>query len=315
MNFKQAVNQLNISSQCQKYGLSIWQCPQFIFLVMGLVIIGSSVTTFFIGSRYVEAPEAVALIVIILTTVLFVISFVITQGFERLAEANRMKSEFIGIVSHQLRSPLTNLKWAVELLMSGEVGKIEEKQLEYFKILKENCSRMGELVSDLLTVLGIEQRKLALNKKEISLAEIARDLIVGFKPWTLASNIKVEVEEEANLPQVMADPSQIKLVIENLLDNAIRYIKGSGEVKIKIFKKEKNLFFEIKDSGIGIPREDQKYIFQKFFRSGNAMKFQTKGSGLGLFIVKSIVEKSGGKIEFESEEGKGTTFRFTLPLK
>src|SRR4030042_1630563 len=177
MNFKQVVNQINISAQGERYGLSLWQCPQFIFLIMGTITIASSVTTYFIGTRYVQSPEMVALIVIILTSILFVVAFIITQGFERLAEANRMKSEFISIVSHQLRSPLTNLKWGIELLMSGDVGRIDEKQLEYFKILKENSSRMGELVSDLLTVLGIEQKKLSINKKEISLEELTNELL------------------------------------------------------------------------------------------------------------------------------------------
>lgn len=315
MLFKTIIDRLNVFAQCQRYGLSIWQCPQFIFLIMGIITIVSSISTYYIGNRYVQSPETVALIIIALTTFLLVIAFIITQGFERLAEANRMKSEFISIVSHQLRSPLTNLKWAIELLMSGEVGRIDESQLEYFKILKENSSRMGELVSDLLTVLGIEQRKLSINKKEISLEELTKELIFGFKSWISASNIKVGLEVEKNLPKILADPSQIKLVIENLLDNAIRYTKERGIVEIKIFKKEKDICFIAKDSGIGIPLQDQKHIFQKFFRSGNAMRYQTKGSGLGLFITKAIIEKSGGKINFKSGENEGSTFWFTLPIK
>ena len=103
---------------------------------MGLIIIGSSLTTYAIGQRYISEPEMIALIVILVTTVLLIIAFIITQSFERLAEANRLKSEFISIVSHQLRSPLSNLRWALELLMSGRVNSVTKKQLEYFKILK-----------------------------------------------------------------------------------------------------------------------------------------------------------------------------------
>jgi len=314
VNFKKILNQLNISSQCQSYGLTLWQCPQFLFLVMGIIIMGATIATYAIGTRYIEDPITVALIILCLAAVLFIIAFIIIQGFEKLAEANKMKSEFISVVSHQLRSPLSNLRWAIELLMSGKLCKINEKEVEYFKILKENISRMGEMVSDLLTVSRIEQRKLPLKKEEVSLGDLIRDLILAFKPWTTASNIEVNFQTEKKLPKVLADPSQIRLVVENLLDNAIRYIKDRGEVKIRLLNNGKNLYFEIEDNGVGIPKEDQKYIFQKFFRSGNVARYQTQGSGLGLYIAKAITEKSGGKIGFHSEEGKGSTFWFTLPI-
>ena len=315
MNFKKILSQLNISAHCQRYGLSLWQCPQFLFLVMGIIIIGATLTTYAIGTRYVEDPITVALIVLFLTAILFIIAFVIIQGFEKLAEANRMKSEFISVVSHQLRSPLSNLRWAIELLMSGRLGKIEEKQTEYFKILKENSGRMQELVSDLLTVSRIATAKLSFKNKEFSLKELISALIKEFEIFARASNVEIEFKPQENLPKVFADPSQIRLVVENLLDNAVRYIKDKGEVKVRLFRKEKNIYFEIEDNGVGIPREDQRYIFQKFFRSGNIMKYQTQGTGLGLYIAKAIIEQSGGKIGFESEENKGSIFWFTLPIK
>jgi len=315
VNSKKVFSQLNILIQCRRYGLSLWQCPQFLFLIMGIIIIGTAVITYAIGNRYIEDPALIALIVLLLTAILFIIAFIIIQGFERLAEANRMKSEFISVVSHQLRSPLSNLRWAIELLMSGRIGKIEEKQTEYFKILKENNSRMEELISDLLTVSRIEQRALPLKKRKFSLENLIKDLILEFKPFIQASNIEVKFKSEEDLPEILADPSQIRLVIGNLLDNAIRYIKDKGEVKIKLEKKGKNLYFEIADNGVGIPKEDKKYIFQKFFRADNVLKYQTQGSGLGLYITKAIVEKSGGKIGFSSQEGVGSSFWFTLPIK
>jgi signal transduction histidine kinase len=315
MNLKDVFSQLNIPVQCRKYGLSLWQCPQFLFLIMGLIIIISSVTAYALGVRYIEEPRMVALIVIFITAILFIIATIITNSFERLAEANRMKSEFVSIVSHQLRAPLSNLRWAIEILMSGRLGKIEEKQIEYFKILKENSSRMRELIEDLLIVSRIETARLPIRKMEFSLEDLVRELIKEFTPFALASNVEIKFQPKENLPKVFADQSQIRLVIENLLDNAIRYIKGAGVVEIKIENQDKNFYFEIKDTGVGIPKEEQKYIFQKFFRSENVLKYQTQGSGLGLYIAKAIVEKSGGKIGFKSQEGIGSTFWFTLPIK
>jgi len=281
---------------------------------MGLIIIGSTLSTYTIGTRYIEDPEIVALIVLILTTILFIIAFIITRSFERLAEANRMKSEFVKIVSHQLRSPITNLSWAIDILMSGEMGKVEEKQAEYFKILKENSSRMIDLVRDLLTVSRIEEGSLMIKREKISIEPIIKKLISRFKPFVLGSNVEIKFEAGENLPQIFIDTHQIEIVIENLFDNAIRYIKGEGEIKIKLKQRDKTLYFEIKDTGVGIPKDDQKFIFQKFFRSENALRQQTQGSGLGLFIAKSIIERFDGQIGFESEKSKGSTFWFTLPI-
>jgi signal transduction histidine kinase len=282
---------------------------------MGLIIIGSSLTVYAIGNKYIEDPTLVALLVLFISAILFIVASIITRSFERLAEASRMKSEFVSVVSHQLRSPLSNLKWVIEFLMSGRVGSVTEKQLEYFKILKENSNRMEELVSDLLTVSRIEQGKLPLKKEKISMDDLVKESVREMEIFARASNVEIDSKSEKNLPQIITDYFQLKLVIVNLLDNAIRYIKGRGRVEIILEKKNKNLHFEVKDNGVGIPQDDKKYIFQKFFRSENALRHQTEGSGLGLYIAKSIVEKLGGKIGFSSREGVGSTFWFNLPVK
>jgi len=309
------IEELNIFAQCKRYGLPLWQCPHFLFLVMGVIIIGSTLVVYFVGTHYIEDPQIVLLITLLVTAILFILAVMITRSFERLAEANRMKSEFVSVVSHQLRSPLSNLRWAIELLMSGRTNSVTEKQLEYFKILKENSARMSELVSDLLIVSRIETAKLPFKEQEFALEDLIKELIKEFESFAKASNVEVKFEPAKDLPKVFSDPSQIRLVIENLLDNAIRYVGESGQVLIKLEKQDKNFYFEIKDTGVGIPKEDQKYIFQKFFRSENVMRYQTQGSGLGLYITKAIVGRSGGKIGFQSQEGVGSTFWFTLPIK
>jgi signal transduction histidine kinase len=309
------LEQLNIPKQCKKYGLSLWQCPSFLFLIMGMIIALVSVLSYLIGTRYIAEPRIVALIVLIISAILLILATIITNSFEKLAEANRMKSEFISIVSHQLRAPLSNLAWAIELLMSGRLGKIEEQQIEYFKILKENSDRMKGLVKDLLIVSRIESARFSLKKEEFSLEELTREIIKEFEPFAKASNCEIEFSFEENLPKIYGDRYQIRQVIENLLDNAIRYTKGKGKVKIRIKKEKKFVCFEIEDNGVGIPKEDQKFIFQKFFRASNVLKYKTQGTGLGLYISKAIIERSGGKIGFKSKEGVGSTFWFKLPIK
>ena len=307
--------QLDIIGQCKRYGLSVWQCPQFLFVVMGVFIILASIVSYLIGARYILSPETVIFIVLIVASILFIIAFVITRSFERLAEASRMKSEFINIVSHQLRSPLTNIKWTFEVMASEEFKVPAEKQEEYFVNVKENIARMVELIDDLLIVSKIEQGSFSVAKVEISLKDLTEDLVERYKVFAEASRIKLNFYSQENMPKVLADPSLLKIVTENLIDNAIRYTKGGGIVEIKLIKEKDKVLFAIKDSGVGIPQKDQKYIFQKFFRAENISKERTRGSGLGLYVCKSILNRLGGQIWFKSQLGKGTTFYFTLPIK
>jgi len=306
---------LNIIGQCRDQGVSVWQCPQFLFLMMGLVIIVTSIIFFLIGTRYIVNLYFVALLNIFITLILFIISFIITRSFERLSEVVRMKSEFVNIVSHQLMTPITNIKWITDFLTSKNVKKTPKKKEEYFSQLKRNIERMVELVDNLLLVSRIEKGSFPIRKRKSSLEDLIKDLINRSKVFADAFNIKIKFYPQNNLPKSFFDPTFIKLVVENLIDNAIRYSKKEGKIEIWLEKKKNFLYFKIKDKGVGIPKADHKYIFQKFFRSENAIKEQTEGSGLGLYIAKSIIKKSKGKIWFESEEMKGTTFYFTLPIK
>jgi signal transduction histidine kinase len=308
--------QLNILKQCKRYGISLWQCPQFLFVVMGIIIILTSILSYLIGTRYIAEEETVVIIVLVVSVFLFVLSYTITRSFERVAEASRMKSEFINIVSHQLRSPLTNIKWTFEILSSEDFDVPDSKQEEYFVNVKENIARMVELIDDLLIVSRIEQGRLPIQNKEFDFAELVAEQVSRFKVFAEATHIKLSLAVEEGLPKVFADPSLLKLVIENLIDNAIRYTEGKGEVAVSIGKRDANkILFSVRDSGVGIPEKDQKYIFQKFFRAENALKQRTKGSGLGLYVCRTIVEKSGGQIWFKSKDHQGTTFFVTLPIK
>ncbi len=314
MELKKILKQFDLLGQSRKYGIPLWQYPQFLFLIMGLLIAGTMIFSYSSGIRYIDDPLLVILIVIILTVVLLVIDFIITNSFEKLAEASRMKSELIGIASHQLRTPLSNLKWVTDLLLSGRMGNFEEKQIEFIKLLKDNSDRMMELISNLLTASKIEEKN-HLKQEKTSIQNMVKEVIGAFIYSAQKKNLEIKSEIDEKLPEIFTNPTQLKMVFENLLDNAIRYSNEKGEIKIYLGHKSSHIYFDIKDSGVGIPQEDQKFIFQKFFRSKNAMRHQTQGSGLGLYIVKSIITRLGGKIGFTSEENKGSTFWLTLPIK
>jgi signal transduction histidine kinase len=315
MSFKEICQQLNFVRQCRRYGLGLWQCPSFLFLIIGTVIIIAMLATYLIAVRYAPEPEIAALIILGVTAILMIIGYLIIRSFDRLAEVSRMKSEFVSVVSHQLRTPLSSLKWSLNLIMSGRLGHLESQQLDQLRMIKENNQRMIDLVNDLLDVSRIEQGKMGLRPEKINLLDLTKDLIEEYMPLAKASNVSLGLEAEKDLPEVSADPKRIKLVVQNLIDNAIRYIKGQGWVKIRLKKANHRIRCEVEDNGVGIPAKDQRQVFQKFFRSQNVMKYQTEGTGLGLFIAKAIIEASGGKLGFQSQEGKGSTFWFELPIK
>lgn len=302
-------DQINFTSHYKKYNISLWQYPPFIFCIIGIVIIGSIIFTYFVGNKYFE-PMTLVLIIVFITIALLILNYIIVNSFERLAEANLMKLEFINIISHQLRAPLTNLKWTVDLALS-EDDCIKEGYLE---IIREQNDRMTKLVNDMLYVTRIEQGKWILKKEEVDIEKIVGKLTKEFSYFAKGSNVELKVDIEKKLPKVFGDSQKIGEVVSNFLSNAIHYSPKGGKVEIRLRKKDSRIRCEIKDNGAGIPKEDQKYIFQKFFRAGNILKYKTKGMGLGLFITKRIIENLAGRIGFESEEGKGSNFWFELPI-
>ncbi len=304
---------LNVIAECRHYNLKLRECPAFLFLLMGGVTIAAMLATYLIAVRYTE-PEFVISLVSGTTIIIFSIGNMVVSSFERLAQANRMKTEFISIASHQLRTPLSSLKWSLNLLASSHLGEMNEKQLDYLNIIKESNERMIRLVNDLLEVSRIEQGRIILNPQPFSLEDLAQSVINELKSLADASNVKIFFHKEEGLPKVYADPQKIGFVVQNLLDNAIKYTKSRGTVEVTLERAGNNLVFAVKDEGVGIPKDQQPQVFKKFFRSDNVLKHQTEGSGLGLFIAKALVEVSDGEIDFSSVEGRGSRFWVSLPF-
>lgn len=301
--------------ECKKANLSLWQCPPFLFLIMGTVTIVAMVATYLLASRQVDEPQIAALIVMGVAAFIFVIGNVIINSFNRIAEANRLKSEFIYIISHQLRSPLSVFRWTLDMLQHRLIKTKDYPSVENdIYTLNHASDYLVRLADSMLAINRVESGDLILKKGRFSLFQLTSDILKLFLKYAEASNIKIKLENYESAPDLVADREKIGLVIQNLLDNAIRYTHGSGDVTITIRRERYGLLWSIRDDGIGIAPEKQKHIFQKFFRSEDAKEEQPYGSGLGLYIAKRIVEASGGKIGFSSKDGVGSTFWFTLPI-
>jgi signal transduction histidine kinase len=315
MDGGKTIKKLPLFKECGENNISLWQCPSFLFFVLGLLNIGAMISTYFISTRFTEEPEITALITILVSLVIFVIGSIIVQGFDKLLQANKMKTEFIRIASHQLRTPLSSLRWANDLLMQGGgIDKPTHEQSEYLEIIKESNQRMLKLINDLLDVTKIEMGNLPMELKPIVIKNMAEEAVAELRPMANAKNVVLDLKVEENLPPVLSDPEKCKMVFTNLIDNSVKYSKGKGRVDVSVYQAGDFIEVAIKDEGVGIPRAQQKNIFQKFFRSDNIMKHETVGTGLGLFIVKAIVDANKGQIWFKSEEDKGTTFYFKMPI-
>lgn len=226
-----------------------------------------------------------------------------------------MKTEFVSIAAHQLRTPLSAIKWTIRMLLDGDIGAISEDQKSLLEKTYESNERMIGLINDLLNVTRIEEGRF-LYKPEISQIEDLTDKIIKNSEGSLAmKKIKIKLEKPRDLlPSVLVDEEKMGLAIQNLLENAIKYTPEKGLIIISLQKEKNYILFKIKDTGVGIPLDQQDRIFTKFFRGSNVVKMETDGSGLGLYTTKNIIEAHNGKIWFESEEGKGTLFCFTLPI-
>jgi len=236
----------------------------------------------------------------------------IVQDRTREATLLKSKNEFIAVASHQLRTPITEITWALEYLKKEDLSPESKKIL----VSMEAAAKvLGEIVEGLLNVAKIEEGRFGYNFKETDMVKLLEDFLSVALPQLGSLGIKLYFDKPAEeLPHVWVDEDKIKMVMQNLLDNATKYNTKNGQIIVKIERFEGPfIVVSVRDTGIGIPPAEAEKIFGKFFRAENALRFETGGAGLGLYIVKNIVRGHGGKIWFESELNRGTVFSFTLP--
>ena len=307
------INDLDLKQQAKDLGVNVWQTPSFLFIMMGLITIVAMTAIYYISKHY-ESLEVLVIAESVVVITIFSIGSSVISEVERMARLNKLKSEFVSVASHQLRTPLSAIRWETELLISKFGQGLTDKQKSSIESINMLSSRMTRLVSDLLDVARIDQGRLILKKEPVNLNQIASEIIREISPLAAAKNTSIIFKLDKSVPLVFGDSEKLKIAVENIVSNSVKYTLGKGKVEINIAKNGGFVVLSVKDNGVGIPEEQHSQVFNKFFRSDNVVKYQTEGTGLGLYIAKNIVEQLGGKMWFSSIEGVGSIFSFSLPV-
>ena len=237
------------------------------------------------------------------------------EKIEQLEKINAFKSDVISISAHELRTSLTALRWINEMLLDGDVGEITREQKDFIEKEKTSIERMLSLVQEMLEINHTESIGLTYKFQSIEILPIIEGVTFDFIGESHKKSIEIIfIKPQIELPKVTADPDKIRVVLQNLIENALKYSNEGSKIIISISKEEENIRVAVKDNGIGIPESDRANIFDKFYRGEKAKSIKTFGTGLGLYTAKKIIDAHGGQINFESKDKDGTTFFFTLPI-
>jgi PAS domain S-box-containing protein len=239
---------------------------------------------------------------------------VVYHDISREVLADRLKSEFIATASHELRTPLTSIRGYIDLLLLGTLGTLSQAQNDFLKVVKNNVVRLVELIDDLLDVSRAEAGEMRLRRETIDMAEVLYEVGESLYSQFTARSISLAIDVPDGLPSVVADRQRLRQIVVNLVNNACKYTPEGGRVDVVARNGGDKLRVDVRDTGVGIAEQSQSHIFTPFYRADNPLREQAGGTGLGLSITKTLVDLHGGEIWFESHEGQGSTFSFTLPL-
>ena len=236
----------------------------------------------------------------------------VIHDITQMRRLEKIRSDFVANVSHELKTPLTSIKGFVETLLEGAIDD-KENNREFLMIIREQANRLDNLINDLLDLASLEERGIALNKQEVNLKELADKVLAGFESQLKKKEIEAGNELPGSLG-ITADKNKIEQVFINLIDNAVKFNRQKGSIIIQAGEIAGNkIKITVKDTGFGIPAQDLPRVFERFYRVDKARSRALGGTGLGLSIVKHIIESHGGSIDVESSEGLGSEFSFTLP--
>ncbi|OGJ54547.1 hypothetical protein A3D11_01765 [Candidatus Peribacteria bacterium RIFCSPHIGHO2_02_FULL_49_16] len=227
-------------------------------------------------------------------------------------EIDRQKDELLSLVSHQLATPISSMKWYLENLQSGDLGTLSKEQKEHIQTMCSVAGGMTDIVQMILDVSRIQLKRMQINREDLDVAKLLHEILHIVDPKAKTKNIDLHIDMPEKLPTAFLDHRLTHMVYMNILNNAIKYTPENGSVHVRVSLQNGRLVFSVTDTGCGIPKKEQDRLFEKLFRASNVQG--TEGNGFGLFIAKSAIEAQGGTIEFESIQEKGTTFLVTLPL-
>ncbi|MBI3250607.1 MAG: HAMP domain-containing histidine kinase [Candidatus Andersenbacteria bacterium] len=232
----------------------------------------------------------------------------------QLKNLDRAKSEFLSIASHQLYTPLTALRGYISMLREGDYGAVPDKQRPILEILGKSATRLIDLIKNLLDISRIESGRLELNLEMVDLPEMSKEIVADLLPNAMHKELKLEFHEPKEpVHPVVADRERIRQVMLNFIDNAIKYT-SSGRIDVRVKQVGRHISFAVKDTGKGIKQQDMAHLFNKFMRVGGASRFNTEGTGLGLYVARQIVKEHHGEVQVDSSgEGMGSTFSMLLP--
>lgn len=229
-------------------------------------------------------------------------------------QSDKMKSDFISLASHQLRTPLSSINIYSHMLQDGQAGKLNMEQKQFVDRILMSVDRMNELINTLLNITRIEAGGITVETGEVQLGRLVSELVSEAVASAEEKGLNLSSEIDHTIPCVTTDDLLVREVMANLISNAIKYTPAGGSVVVSLNRKRNEVIFSVRDTGYGIPPDAQKRIFTKFFRADNASRYDASGTGLGLYMTKNIAEALDGELWFKSTEHKGSTFYFSLPL-
>ena len=238
----------------------------------------------------------------------------LAEARDEAVAANKSKSEFVSLVSHELKLPMTSIKGYSDLMLSGATGQLNENQTNFLTTIRNNVNRMATLVSDLADISRIESGNLRLEAREVPVWDVIDEVVTLTRTQVIQKNQSVTVDIPKELPKAWCDRNRLAQILTNLLSNANKYTPDGGAIVVQAIREVGSIQVKVQDNGLGMTPEDQANLFSKFFRSADDKVRESPGTGLGLSITKNLVELQGGKIWFESEFRKGTSFYFTIPI-
>lgn len=297
--------------QAREYGVPFWKLPDILLLAVAFLNIIIMIGTYWWISSGVDDPTLAIFPVALEAIIVLVVGNIIVETSKEIIDNQKLKKEFINIISHQMRTPLTVAKWSLELIKKETDEKKKDKLIN--RTIEANERMMG-IVNDFVHLARISDEIKEIKKEKFEISELIESIIRNDKFLSEIQNVEIKYENEEGKIWVDADKIKAEIIFSNLIDNALKYSPSHTKIAV-ILRKQKNDFVaEIKDHGIGISENDKKYIFTKFYRSDNARRSCSSGTGIGLYVCKIIAGKMGGNIWFKSKEGIGTSFFVSLPL-